>query len=428
MKGLLFTYALTYGGAVTSLANPFYGLLIYVCFAIIRPVALWHWSVPPGNYSRIIAFALLAGWLLHGLGNWNMARARPVLLALLLWWAWLVIHASISPDPTKAWYAVEQLSKCYLPFVCGLTLIDSADKLKQLAWVLVLSQGYLAYEFNLDYYTMPLFLPEEFNFGGLDNNGIAITMATSTGLAFFLGMYAPRKWQKLVAFSSAALMAHVILFSMSRGGMLALIVTGTIAFLLIPKKPKHYVVFLIAVLVTLRLAGPAVQREFLSAFEENAEHTRTAHWAACIDSMAKDPVIGVGLDQWGNVAPDYGLPRGMEAHSTWLQIGAELGVTGLLMILAFYGFAVVRLWPIARGRGAGQDAWRRAFASMAIASLAGFFASAAFVTVEGVELPFYVVLLGAGVLKALPYKQSARAPGFSWQTSRSLRGVTAHHI
>ena len=37
MKGLLFTYALTYGGAVVSLFNPFYGLLIYVCFAIMRP-------------------------------------------------------------------------------------------------------------------------------------------------------------------------------------------------------------------------------------------------------------------------------------------------------------------------------------------------------------------------------------------------------
>ena len=28
MKGLLFTFALTYGGAVISLFNPFYGLLI----------------------------------------------------------------------------------------------------------------------------------------------------------------------------------------------------------------------------------------------------------------------------------------------------------------------------------------------------------------------------------------------------------------
>ena len=46
MKGLLFTYLLTYGGAVVSLFRPFHGLLIYICFAIIKPEALWYWSVP----------------------------------------------------------------------------------------------------------------------------------------------------------------------------------------------------------------------------------------------------------------------------------------------------------------------------------------------------------------------------------------------
>ncbi len=37
MKGLLFTYALTYGGCLVTLFRPFYGLLIYVCFAIVKP-------------------------------------------------------------------------------------------------------------------------------------------------------------------------------------------------------------------------------------------------------------------------------------------------------------------------------------------------------------------------------------------------------
>ena len=35
--GLLFTYLLTYGGSALSLVRPFYGLLAYICFAIIRP-------------------------------------------------------------------------------------------------------------------------------------------------------------------------------------------------------------------------------------------------------------------------------------------------------------------------------------------------------------------------------------------------------
>ena len=76
MIGPLFTYLLTYGGSLAALFNPFVGLLVYVCFAIIKPEVMWFWSVPPGNYSRIIAISLLIGWALKGFGGWQFGRAR----------------------------------------------------------------------------------------------------------------------------------------------------------------------------------------------------------------------------------------------------------------------------------------------------------------------------------------------------------------
>src|SRR5437763_1136445 len=66
--GLVFTYLMTYGGSAAALFNPYVGLLIYICFAIIRPEDLWYWSVPQGNYSRIIAASLLVGWVARGRG------------------------------------------------------------------------------------------------------------------------------------------------------------------------------------------------------------------------------------------------------------------------------------------------------------------------------------------------------------------------
>ena len=48
MKGLLFTYLMTYGGGLLALFTPFYGLLVYVCFAIVKPDAMWSWSVRVG--------------------------------------------------------------------------------------------------------------------------------------------------------------------------------------------------------------------------------------------------------------------------------------------------------------------------------------------------------------------------------------------
>ena len=63
MKGLIFTYGLTVGGSATALLNPFYGLLVYVVFAIIKPDAMWPWAVPKGRYSLLIALCMVVGWL-----------------------------------------------------------------------------------------------------------------------------------------------------------------------------------------------------------------------------------------------------------------------------------------------------------------------------------------------------------------------------
>ena len=63
-----------------------------------------------------------------------------------------------------------------------------------------------------------------------------------------------------------ALMAHVILFSYSRGGMLALAVTGAVAFVLIPKGPRHYLALLIAIALMIRLAISTSSRNGRVAF------------------------------------------------------------------------------------------------------------------------------------------------------------------
>ena len=83
MKGLLFTFLLTFGGVAVALFDPFKALLVYVSFAVIKPTDLWFYSVPPYNYSRIVAGAMLVGWAVHGFGNWKFGRASVVTFALI---------------------------------------------------------------------------------------------------------------------------------------------------------------------------------------------------------------------------------------------------------------------------------------------------------------------------------------------------------
>src|SRR5262245_29892492 len=112
MKGLLFTYGVAYGGAVVALFNPFYGLLAYVSFAIIRPESLWHWAVPAGqNFSRILAIAMLLGWASRGFGNWHFGRAAGAVWALVGYTLWAMASAALAPHADVAWGFVENLAK-----------------------------------------------------------------------------------------------------------------------------------------------------------------------------------------------------------------------------------------------------------------------------------------------------------------------------
>ena len=204
----------------------------------------------------------------------------------------------------------------------------------------------------------------------MDNNSYAISLVTCTGLAGFLAWHSERWWQKALAAGSAAFMGHAVLFSFSRGGMLGLIVLAVVAFAVMPKGPKEYMAFALAVAVGLGLAGKEVRERFGTSFAEEdgtreaSAESRLVLWAACWDTIQKNPVFGVGPDHMPLRMEQYGFKKGKEAHTLWLQIGAELGLPGMFLLMSYYGLCLVRLWPIARGKTAVSDPWLAYLARM----------------------------------------------------------------
>jgi len=342
--------------------------------------------------------------VIKGCGDWKLGRSTGVFISLVGYLIWASVSAAFCDTPDLAWGFVVNLTKVVLPFMAGLTLITSVKQLKQLAWTIALSQGYLAYEMNLRYYEGFYHRFQEVSHAGLDNNSVAIAMATGVGFAFFLGLREKSLWRKALAFLACALMAHVILFSMSRGGMLGLSVVGAVGFFLVPKRSMPLLLFMLAVILGLRLSGEHVRERFSTIFVDSEERDRSAQgrtemWVDCLDVMRRKPVFGCGPDQWGNIAPEYGHPKGKEAHSLWLQIGAELGIPGLAFLIAFYGLCSWRCWKLSRPYARPPDPWLADGGRMVVAALAGFAVSAQFVSLEGLEIPYYVTLFGAGVLK-----------------------------
>src|SRR5262249_21768492 len=137
----------------------------------------------------------------NGFGRWNLGRARGIVVALLGYWLWAAVCAIQAPNAAVAWHFVEELTKIVFPFLVGISTVDSLRKLKQLAWVILLSQGYVAFELNLSYYEGFNRLTE-IGFAGMDNNSAAIAFVACIGLGFFLGLNAEGWWRKALAFGS----------------------------------------------------------------------------------------------------------------------------------------------------------------------------------------------------------------------------------
>lgn len=413
--GLAFTYLMTYGGSVIALFRPWHGLLIYICFSRVKPEALWHWSVPIGNYSRIIAVSAILGWVFSGCGIWRLGKASAVYFCLSGYWILSLVWLGFAPDQELAYAYFDTNTKIFVPALMGITMINDVKALRELAWVIFLTEAYLCYEANLSYFGGINILGTG-RFVGVDNNSNAIMINTCIGLGFFLAMGDPSWIRKIVAFSGLLFMIHAVLFSSSRGGMLGLIVMGAVAFLLTPKQPKHYLAFAIMVAIGVRLAGPQVVERFKTAFAEGEERdasaaSRVKLWGWCWESMQESP-LGLGP----NMFPDYAYRRGyvrkMEAHSLWMQTGAELGFPGLGCLAGFYVICMGRLFVLMRKKPFPYDPWLKDAAMMVFASLTGFMVSASFVTIEGMETPYYVCMMGAGVLKLTSQPQSALLPAF----------------
>src|SRR5262249_2638139 len=98
----------------------------------------------------------------------------------------------------------------------------------------------------------------------------------------------------------------------------------------------------------------------------------------------------------------------------WLEVGAEVGFAGLGCLVLFYGLTVVRLWPLARGKGETPDPWVPVAARMVVAALVGFAVAAQFVSLRGLEVPFYVAVIGAAVLKLCSARVGEPWEGGEW--------------
>ena len=343
MKGVIFTYTLTVLGAVISPFYPFFGLIVYIMFGVMYPPALWFYSLPPTflrssfGYSEIVAYPMIIGWLINGCGNLKLGPAKHSIICLACFSVWAFLSVCVNPMSPMSQNQLLMLARLFLTVLIMLTLCNSLKTLRYIVWSLIFAQGFVAYELNMSW--IQGFNRMEVGYAGMDNNFFAVAMLVGSVLAFFEGLAQKKILLKLIAFAAAALQAHVIMFSMSRGAMLGLCIVGVVSFMVLPKTGKSLCFLLLATVIALYMAGPSVRARFATTFvnaeeRDSSSKGRIEAWKRCAQTMAEKPLFGVGIKNWLSYTTSHYRVH-LEAHSTWMQTGAETGI--LLHLLSGAG-------------------------------------------------------------------------------------------
>jgi putative inorganic carbon (HCO3(-)) transporter len=404
MKGLILTYVITASAAFGALRYPLFGLYVYVCFAVLRPQSIWGYAGDLSSISLIVGIALLVGWAFQGFGSWRLGRGRPVVMMLVMFVVWFALSAAAARETTRAWWSLWDMSKMILPFFVGVTMMKTEKDWRPLLWTIVLCQGYVAFEQNWNYVVKGFNTAAE-GFGGMDNNCFGVSLVTVIGPAMALAISSKSLRARWLAIACTAFILHTVLLTFSRGAMVGLIAVAVTAFVMMPKRPKYIFAMLVAVLVAVRFTGPQLADRYASAFvsgedRDSSSESRLDLWRDCLLVVEANPIFGVGPANWPVVAADYGWPEGKSAHSVWMETAAENGIPGTLFLLLFFGVAAARLWPIARSRLTETNRYEVVLATGVILSIVGFCVAGQFVSVPGLEVPYYITMLAAVMLRS----------------------------
>jgi O-antigen ligase len=413
MKGLILVYLLTAIGMIGAFRAPKIGLYVYILFAVLRPHYMFGWAGGMAGLSQAVGIAMLVGWVMAGLGKWRLGNGRQIVAAFLLFLLWSLVSSFQAIEPSIAWDTMNEMSKILLPFVVGVTVLESERDIRRMLWIIVIVQAYISFEMNLAYLQGYNRAHEE-GYGGMDNNCFGLTLVTAFGATIGLLFGSKGLVARAVACAAGLMILHTIQLTFSRGALLGLLVAGTVAVIIMPKRPRYVLAAAAVLLITIRLTGPELAARYETTFAETENRDESAAgrlelWADCLTVIASEPFLGVGPRNWPVIAEQFGWARGKEAHSVWVQTAAEIGVPGVLALLAFYLMTMFKLWRVVKRRTTGVMTFRQASAFGILLALSAYVVSAQFVSLTGLELPFYLVMVAVALLR-LPEDGPVVAP------------------
>jgi O-antigen ligase len=259
----------------------------------------------------------------------------------------------------------------------------------------------------------------DWRFGRLyyyDANDFATFAVTAMPFGLYFAHRGRTLFSRLSAIAALAVLSAAFVRSGSRGGFLALGAMG--GFILLRYTAISFRARLaVLVLVGAVLLGTASDKYWQQMgtivsdtdYNQTAETGRLQIWQRGVGYMLQNPIFGVGANNFstaeGTLSPlaerqQFGIGvRWSAPHNSFLQVGAELGVPGLILFVGFIASAFVALRRSELGTGGALSSSQTppGLTQALTASLIGFLVGAFFLSLAYSEILYTLIALGVAV-------------------------------
>jgi putative inorganic carbon (hco3(-)) transporter len=267
-----------------------------------------------------------------------------------------------------------------LPVMLLLVAAVKPTRKEIVAIVIVMCLATLALDHNFwdavsgrDFSTYSDDIREASSMGYAGSNGLAAFEAQVVGLLLALAAFEKRFLWRIGYYGLASFSAICLMYSLSRGGYIALL-AGCL-FLGLFKQRKLLIFLALFAFTWTSLVPGAVQQRVQMSYDQqtealdNSAETRLTLWEGALDVFRTSPIIGTGFDTYAYMEltkrTDGVQGYYEDTHNIFVKVLVETGILGLLIFLWFLlktfrvGFHLFRRAkdPFFASLGLGLCAW-----------------------------------------------------------------------
>ena len=297
-------------------------------------------------YGLVFAGSFSLYFLYHRLS------LQPEVIVYFIWFLWCLPGALIAGN--KAAYFIELLTLIQIGImlflVAGITAlrreISTVMAAIAISGIITLVSSLITGEFQLAAQIGSKARAEGFT-GNANQYAYQLTVIIFSVFYFFRNNLTKKVWLSIILSVIFILSIIGVIFSGSRDGLISVLVFIFLWWLFckakrLPKNPiKLYIIVLILLSVIYYSTNYIMSNTFIgkriSTVEDSSTKTRFEMYQIAFDLIIKNPVAGVGLDNFREYT------TGLYSHSDYLEVVTNTGIVGFILYFSIYIILWLRL-------------------------------------------------------------------------------------